>query len=89
MKTFREKVLDIVKKIPIGKVMSYKEVALLAGNEKAARAVGTLMKKNYDPNVPCHRVIRSDGKVGNYNRGGAQRKKEMLESEGVKSLSLL
>lgn len=86
MKTFSEKVYDIVKKIPKGKVLTYKEVARRAGNEKGARAVGSLMRKNYNPDIPCHRVIRSDGKIGNYNRGGAARKKEILESEGVKNL---
>lgn len=89
MKTFREKVLNIVKKIPKGKVLTYKQVAKKAGNEKAARAVGSIMRQNYNPEVPCHRVIRSDGKIGNYNRGGAKRKKEILESEGVKNIFLV
>ena len=61
MKTFAEKVRTIVRKIPKGKTMTYKEVATKAGNPKAARAVGAVMRSNYDPSIPCHRVIASDG----------------------------
>lgn len=78
---FKEKVLKIVKAIPKGKVLTYKEVAKMAGNPKAARAVGNIMKSNFDKTVPCHRVIRSDGKVGNYNRG-LKAKLSKLKSEG-------
>lgn len=81
---FTEKVKAVVKKIPKGKVLTYKEVAMLAGNSKASRAVGSIMKKNYDPNIPCHRVIRSDGGMGGYNRGGAEKKLLILLREGVK-----
>jgi len=69
MKTFREKVLGIVSKIRKGETLSYKEVARLAGNPKAFRAVGNILHKNYDPKIPCHRVIRTDGRPGGYNRG--------------------
>jgi len=69
MKNFSNKVLNIVSKIPKGKVLTYKEIAKKAGNEKACRAVGNILNKNYDKNIPCHRVIRSDGKTGGYNRG--------------------
>jgi methylated-DNA-[protein]-cysteine S-methyltransferase len=61
MKTFAEKVRAIVRKIPKGKTMTYKEVATKTGNPKAARAVGAVMRSNYDPSIPCHRVIASDG----------------------------
>jgi O-6-methylguanine DNA methyltransferase len=81
--TFTERVLGIVAKIPKGKTLTYKDVAKLAGNGKAARAVGTIMSKNYNLKVPCHRVIRSDGKIGNYNRGGSTKKREMLIKEGA------
>jgi methylated-DNA-[protein]-cysteine S-methyltransferase len=70
MKSFSDKVRDIVRKIPKGKTMTYKEVAARAGNPKAARAVGAVMRTNYDPSIPCHRVIASDGSMGGYNRGG-------------------
>ncbi len=83
MKTFAQKVRDIVRKIPRGKVLTYKEVAKRAGNAKAARAVGSVLNKNYDPKVPCHRVICSDGRAGGYNRG-AKSKIKKLKAEGVK-----
>jgi methylated-DNA-[protein]-cysteine S-methyltransferase len=83
MKTFKEKVLDIVRKIPKGKVMSYKEVAHKAGNINAARVVGNIMKGNYLKDVPCHRVIRTDGTIGDYNRGGSQAKLKKLKAEGA------
>lgn len=83
MKTFKEKVLTIVGKIPKGKTVTYKEVARRAGSPNAARAVGTIMKQNYDPKIPCHRVIRSDGLVGEYNRGGREAKLNKLRKEGA------
>ena len=58
--------------------MTYKEVATKAGNPKAARAVGAVMRSNYDPSIPCHRVIASDGTMRGYNRSGIERKQEML-----------
>lgn len=81
MKTFKERVYAVVQKIPKGKVLTYKEVAKKAGNAKAARAVGTLMRGNFDPAIPCHRVIRSDGKPSGYNRGGWSAKKKLLQKE--------
>ena len=83
MTSFKEKVLGVVAKIPKGHVMSYKEVAYAAGNPNAARAVGMIMKQNHNPHIPCHRVIRSDGTIGDYNRGGMERKKKLLEEEGA------
>jgi O-6-methylguanine DNA methyltransferase len=84
MKTFKEKALDVVRKIPKGKVMTYSAVAGKAGNAKASRAVGNFMKNNYDLTVPCHRVVKSDGKIGDYNRGGKSAKIKLLRNEGVK-----
>ena len=66
---FGERVYAVVKQIPKGKVMTYKEVAAKAGSPGAYRAVGNILNKNFDPKIPCHRVIRSDGKIGGYNRG--------------------
>ena len=83
MKTFADKVRDVVRKIPKGKFMTYKEVAAKAGNSKAARAVGAVMRTNYDDSIPCHRVIRSDGSLGSYNRGGTLRKQKLLKEEGA------
>lgn len=79
--SFQEKVYAVVKKIPKGQVLTYKEVAKKIGNPKAFRAVGNILNKNFDPQVPCHRVIRSDGKLGGYNRGD-KRKIELLKKEG-------
>lgn len=79
---FTEKVIAVVKQIPKGSVMSYKQVAKLAGNSKASRAVGTIMAHNIDKNVPCHRVIRSDGKIGAYNGINGKSKEELLRKEG-------
>ena len=80
--TFRDRVYKVVKKIPKGKVLTYKEVATKAGSPNAARAVGNFMKSNFDKSIPCHRVVRSDGKVGDYNRGGREAKIKILKAEG-------
>ena len=83
MKTtsFADRVRAVVREIPKGYTKTYKEVATAAGNPGAARAVGLIMKNNYDPTVPCHRVIRADGKMGGYNRGGIEAKERMLREE--------
>lgn len=81
--SFKDRVYAVVKKIPKGKVLTYKEVAKLAGSPQAFRAVGNMLNKNYDPAIPCHRVVRSDGKAGGYNRG-AHNKIKILKKEGVK-----
>ena len=79
--TFREKVYKIVKKIPKGKTLSYKTVAKLASRPGAWRAVGNILNKNPDPKtIPCHRVIRSDGKIGGY-KGGTKKKIALLKKE--------
>ena len=82
---FKKKVLKIVSKIPKGQVMTYGEVAGKAGNSKASRAVGAIMKQNYNPKVPCHRVVASHGKLGGYNRG-VENKVKILREEGVEML---
>lgn len=82
MTDFSEKIRAVVRTIPKGSVLTYKEVAKLAGNPTAARAVANVMAANYDPTVPCHRVIRSDGGLGGYNRGGIDAKRLILENEG-------
>ncbi len=78
---FRQRVLAIVAAIPKGNVMTYGQVAAAAGSPGAARAVGNIMMGNFDPAIPCHRVIRSDGTVGDYNRGGERRKRLLLKEE--------
>jgi len=79
---FKEKVYKVVRSIKAGRTMTYKEVAEKAGRPKAWRAVGNILNKNKDPHIPCHRVIRSDGKAGGYNKG-IKEKIEILKSEGV------
>ena len=83
MRTFEQKVIEVVKKIPKGSVMTYAQVAKRAGNQNAARAVGTIMAKNADKNVPCHRVVRADGSIGEYNSLQGKSKHELLKNEGV------
>ena len=83
MSQFQEKVISVVRKIPKGDTLSYNEVAIIAGSPGAARAVGTIMKNNKDKSIPCHRVIRSDGKVGGYN-GLRGNKDELLRNEREK-----
>lgn len=85
MKSFKERVLNIVKKIPKGKTLTYKQVAKKTGNEMASRAVGIIMSNNRDKNVPCHRVIRSDGGVGGYNGLQGKDKKAIIEHEACVS----
>lgn len=80
--SFADRVRVVVRAIPAGTTMSYSEVAIQSGNPKAARAVARIMGKNFDQSVPCHRVIRSDGQLGGYNRGGADAKRQLLQSEG-------
>ena len=82
MKTFTEKVYEVTRHIQKGKTLTYKEVAKKAGRPLAFRAVGNILNKNYDPKIPCHRVVRSDGKTGGYNRG-ANKKAEILKKEGA------
>jgi O-6-methylguanine DNA methyltransferase len=82
MQDFSQKVRLIVSNIPRGKTLTYAEVALRAGNPRAYRAVGNILNQNYDPKIPCHRVIRSDGSLGGYNRG-AKKKREILRKEGA------
>lgn len=81
MPNFTATIHEIVQKIPAGQTMTYKQVATLAGNPRAARAVGMIMSKNFNPQIPCHRVIRSDGGLGGYNRGGTNIKQQILNYE--------
>ena len=80
---FSHRVYEKLKKVPRGKVTTYKALAH-ALNSKAYRVVGTAMRKNpYAPKVPCHRVINSDGRVGKF-ASGTKKKIELLKKEGVK-----
>ncbi len=82
MNSFSEKCYEILRKVPKGKVTTYKEIAH-ALNTKAYRAVGNAMNKNpYAPEVPCHRVIKSNGEVGGFE-SGTKEKIRMLKKEGI------
>ncbi|MBA7599144.1 Methylated-DNA--protein-cysteine methyltransferase [subsurface metagenome] len=83
MTSFQKKVYEAVKRVPRGKVLTYKQVARLAGKPRAYRAVGSILSKNKDPKVPCHRVIGSNGGPGGYNKG-VDKKTFLLRKEGVK-----
>ncbi len=80
---FELQVLNEIKKIPKGQVITYKELAIRIGRPTAYRAVANACGKNYDPiNIPCHRVIRSDGKLGGYSLdGGSKMKARLINNE--------
>jgi methylated-DNA-[protein]-cysteine S-methyltransferase len=78
--SFTDNVYRVVKKIPEGKVLTYRQVAQKAGRSNAFRAVGNILNKNYNPEIPCHRVVCSDGTAGGYNRG-ADKKIQRLKQE--------
>jgi len=82
MTDFRQLVFDIVAQIPKGKVSTYQNIAKMIGKPRAYRAVGNTLNQNYNKNVPCHRVIRSNGQVGGF-RGGTKKKIAILKQEGV------
>tara|TARA_Y100001970_G_C13933656_1_gene699593 strand:- start:182 stop:460 length:279 start_codon:yes stop_codon:yes gene_type:complete len=80
---FQKKVWEELKKIPFGETRSYKQVAIAIGHPQSARAVANACAKNpFAPQVPCHRVIRSDGNLGGYSgEGGTKKKAELLSIE--------
>ncbi len=81
-RSFNERCYAVLKKIPKGKITTYKEIAK-ALNSKAYRAVGNAMNKNpHSPLVPCHRVINSNGKLGGF-ASGLKNKIKMLKKEGI------
>jgi methylated-DNA-[protein]-cysteine S-methyltransferase len=76
-------VYDLLLKIPEGKVSTYGDLAKALGNCLASKQIGRILGKNPNPiKVPCHRVVMSDGKIGGY-RYGSERKRELLEREGI------
>ncbi|MBQ7296263.1 MAG: MGMT family protein [Clostridia bacterium] len=84
MNTF-EKIYEQVKRIPEGKVASYSQIALLAGNPRWSRVVGYALHVNPEPGViPCHRVVKKDGRVAEgFAFGGENVQRDLLMSEGV------
>lgn len=84
--SFSNRVYEVVAKIPKGKVLSYKQVAVKAGSPKACRAVGNIMNRHNIKGLPCHRVVGSNGKIGGF-RWGIKRKINLLKKEGVKIIN--
>jgi O-6-methylguanine DNA methyltransferase len=80
---FKERVYRATKRIPKGKVFTYKMIALAIKNPGACRAVGNSLNKNCNKKIPCHRVIKSSGEAGNYSRGQKEKIK-LLKNEGIK-----
>lgn len=80
-----ERIYEVVKSIPKGKVMTYGQVALLAGNSRWARVVGYALHVNPEPGViPCHRVVNREGRVASgFAFGGTDAQRMLLEGEGV------
>lgn len=83
MTKFESQVLSIVRRIPVGRVATYGDVAALAGRPGAARAVGNIMRGCRYHDVPCHRVIAAGGRVGGYG-GREPLKRSLLAAEGVR-----
>jgi O-6-methylguanine DNA methyltransferase len=81
MANFKERILQVVKNIKKGETRTYKEVARLAGSPLAFRAVGNIMAQNFNKGIPCHRVTKSNGTYGSYNRGGLRAKIKLLRRE--------
>ena len=81
----KEIIYNKLKQVPKGKVITYKELAKSV-NSKAYRYVGSCMNDNEHPDkIPCYKVVRSDGKIGNYSgKGGVKTKIKLLEKDGVK-----
>ena len=81
----KEKVYEIIKSIPKGKVATYGQIAEYLGNKNLSRVVGNILHNNPDPaNIPCHRVVNSNGKVATaFAFGGEKAQRALLEKEGI------
>lgn len=84
-KTPFERIYDVVRTIPYGKVVTYGQVANLAGNSRWSRVVGYALHANPDPeHIPCYRVVNRFGEVSKaFAFGGSNRQIELLEAEGI------
>src|SRR6266545_6160669 len=82
MTRFTARVLSVVRRIPVGRVATYGDVAAMAGRPRAARAVGNIMRTCGRRDVPCHRVIAAGGRLGGYG-GSESLKRALLVAEGV------
>jgi O-6-methylguanine DNA methyltransferase len=82
MGAFKSRVLSAVRRVPVGRVATYGDIAAAAGKPRAARAVGNIMRECRTPGVPCHRVIAAAGRLGGYG-GNLELKRALLRAEGV------
>ena len=85
MTEFTRRIYEVVREIPPGRVLSYGQVARLAGNPRGARAVGFALHRNPEPGkIPCHRVVFQNGSVcTGYAFGGPEVQRRLLEEEGI------
>ena len=82
MTEFRRRVISAVRRIPAGRVATYGDIAARAGQPRASRAVGNIMRTCAEPGTPCHRVVGAGGALGGYG-GSLQMKRELLRAEGI------
>src|SRR3954453_3934273 len=82
MSQFAAAVLSVVRRIPVGRVATYGDVAEAAGRPGAARAVGNIMRECGRPDIPCHRVVAAAGRLGGYG-GNLELKRALLRAEGL------
>lgn len=84
-KSVFERIYDVVREIPKGKVATYGQVAVYAGNPRWARVVGYALHNNPSPGIiPCHRVVNREGKVAEaFAFGGGETQRELLKKEGI------
>ncbi|MEO6214061.1 MAG: MGMT family protein, partial [Vicinamibacterales bacterium] len=82
LSVFRSRVLAVVRRIPAGRIATYGDVAAAAGNPRACRAVGNIMRDCRSSDVPCHRVIGAGGRLGGFG-GSLALKRSLLRAEGL------
>ncbi|MBD5559317.1 MAG: MGMT family protein [Clostridia bacterium] len=84
--SFRDRVLEAVRAVPLGKVSTYGLIAAAAGSPRAARAVGQILHHNPQPGIiPCHRIVARSGRLsGSFAFGGLDAQKDLLEAEGIR-----
>ena len=80
--SFTMQVLDTVRKIPVGQIATYGDIAAIAGHPHAYRAVGNIMRNCCLVDVPCHRVVAAKGRLGGYS-GNPTLKRQLLRAEGI------
>ena len=84
MTPFQRRVLASVRRVPVGRVATYGDIAALAGAPRASRAVGNILRVCTDPGIPCHRIVGAGGALGGFGRN-LQLKRELLRAEGIEA----